>query len=108
MASLSSSIMFLLGAGASTYAGIPGIGKISNKFNENIDYLVQEYIETYYYPYEKLVDSDIKPTYIGDAYKKIKLTLEKSRDDFNVELLLEALINLEKKKNIYYLVCLTI
>jgi len=94
---MSGSILFLLGAGASHGAGINGIGAMTEKFIENIGYLLQEYYEG-----GKWTSALLNPHEGEDAIVLLKKTIERDLSRFDIELLLEALFHLEKQDHILF------
>ena len=94
---MSSSALFLLGAGTSHGAGISGIKEMTKTFFENIGYLIQDYYERGKWP------NNIKnPSEGVDAIFLLKKIIENNYQSINIELLLEALINLEKEDHILF------
>jgi len=100
MASLTTNIIFLLGAGASTNADIAGIGKMSETFMNRIEDLTSEHLSTFDFEFDK--NGYTKKTVVEACRLLHKKIGKKSNKDFNIETLLEALVNLESQEHILF------
>lgn len=98
---MSSSIMFLLGAGASHGAGVSGIDRMTEKFIDErfLKILIKGYCNNQgFTPDEFIRYVDLGPKVI----KILKNGIERGGNRFDIESLLEALVQLEKQNHVLF------